>query len=128
VRRPLGRIVLAIVFALFAATGWYQVFVNLLHHSDPPPLTAFHLLIAASATATAIGSWSMARWAPIGALLYGILTAGLLLALTPLLHLDPDSAGGLRTGALVVMIFGALTAWYLRRSSRPRQSAEHGAG
>jgi hypothetical protein len=70
-----------------------------------------------------VGSWTMARWAPIAALLYGATTVGLLLSLTSILKLDPSEGSGLRTGAAIVVVFTLWAAWYLRRSARARSAS-----
>jgi hypothetical protein len=111
-------VVLALVFGVLGIGAWVQVFINLFSH-EPRALGVFHVLLAITGTAAAIGSWSMARWAPIAATLYGVVTASLLLSLTSILNLDPSGdAGGLRTGAAIVLALSLWAAWYLRRSSR----------
>jgi hypothetical protein len=125
--RPRGRIALALVFAVLGGGAWVQMFINFFS-SEPRPLVAFHLCLAITGTAAAIGSWTMARWAPIAVLLYGASTVGLLLSLTSILKLDPDAGSGLRTGAAVVFAFSAWAAWYLHRSSRARAASENRAG
>lgn len=60
----------------------------------------------------------MARWAPVAALVYGVVTAGLLLALPPILDLEPSDARGLWLGAAIILLLVLWAAWYLRRSSR----------
>ena len=60
----------------------------------------------------------MARWAPVAALVYGVVTAGLLLALPPILDLEPSDARGLWLGAAIIVLLVLWAAWYLRRSSR----------
>jgi hypothetical protein len=125
-RRPRGRIILAIVFALLAAGAWLELLENFRNHSSVE-IEILHALIAASATAVVVGSWSMARWAPIAAVLYGVVSAALLWSLTRLLGLDASASGGLRIGAVVVFAFSICAAWYLRRSSR-QPTAEQGAG
>jgi hypothetical protein len=126
-RRPAGCVVLALVFAVLGGGAWVQVFINFVSN-EPRALVAFHLCLAITGTAAAVGSWTMARWAPIAALLYGATTAGLLLSLTSILKLDPGEGSGLRTGAAVVLAFTLWAAWYLRRSSRARAASENRVG
>jgi hypothetical protein len=116
-RRPRGRTALALVFAVLGVGAWVQTFINLFSN-EPRALSVFHFLLAITVTAAAVGSWTMARWAPIAALLYGATTASLLLSLTSILKLDPSAGGGLQTGAALAMLFAIWAAWYLRRSSR----------
>ena len=126
-RRPVGRILLAVVFALLAIGAWVQLYLNFRGDVDSREIVVFQSFIAVIATAAAVGSWTMARWAPIAALLYGAVSAALVASLTRLLGLDASAASGLRIGALVVFAFGILSAWYLWRSPRPRATTEHGA-
>ena len=115
-----GRVVLAVIFALLALNAFAQVAVALAGGSgDPPPLVWLQALVGAVASAAGWGSWAGARWAPWAALAYGLVTAGMLLALEPLLGLGPDARGGLRLGAAAVFTFGAWAAWYLRRPLSP---------
>lgn len=53
---------------------------------------------------------------PAAALLHGLVTAGMLAALVPLLDLAPEVRGGILMGAAAVLLFGAAAAWYLRRA------------
>jgi hypothetical protein len=117
-RRPPGRVVLAVVFALFALNALAQVaLVPLGRTDDPAALTALQALIGAAGGAAAWGSWAGRRWAPVAAALYGLATAAMLAALGPLLGLDPDARGGLWGGAAGVLLFGLAAAWYLRRAA-----------
>jgi hypothetical protein len=116
--RPRGRLVLALVYAVLGIGAWVQAFINLFSH-EPRALVVFHVLLAITGTASAVGGWSMARWASIAAALYGIVTASLLLSLTSILKLDPSvDGGGLKAGAAIVLAFSLWAAWYLRRTSR----------
>jgi len=126
-RRPRGRVVLALVFAVLGGGAWVQAFINLFSN-EPRALGALHLFLAISGSAAAVGSWTMARWAPIAALLYGATTVGLLLSLTSILKLDPSEGSGLRGGAAAAMVFTVWAAWYLRRSSRAYAASESRAG
>jgi hypothetical protein len=115
--RPRGRVVLALVFALFALNGWVQVVLAPLGRTgDPGALTLLQAIVGTAAAAAAWGSWAGTRWAPWAALLYGLLTAGMLVALGPLLDLPAEAQHGIWIGAGVVMLFAAASAWYLRRA------------
>ncbi len=118
---------LALVFAVLGVGAWVRVFINFFSH-ETHALGAFHLCLAITGTAAAVGSWTRARWAPIAALLYGATTVGLLLSLTSILKLDPSAGSGVRTGAAIVAAFTLWAAWYLRRSSSARAASENGAG
>jgi hypothetical protein len=91
--------------------------------NDPPALVALQTLVGATGAAAAWGSWTGARWATAAALLYGVATAGLLAALTPILGLPADARGGLLRAAAGVLVFAAAAAWYLRRERRRAASA-----
>jgi hypothetical protein len=118
-RRSRGRVVLTVTFGLFALNAWMQVvLVPLGHSGDPPALTLLQALVGTAAAFTAWGSWSGRRWAPWAALVYGFTTAGMLVALGPLLELPVDARRGIWWGALIVLLFAGFAAWYLRRTTR----------
>jgi hypothetical protein len=115
VRRPLGRVVLVLVFAFLGGGAWIQAFAILVNRSDSRAIGVFQILMGIAGTAAAVGSWLMARWAPVAALAYGAVSAIMLLSLSSLLKLDPDAGEGLWVGAGAVFLFGLWAAWYLRR-------------
>ena len=116
-RRPRGRVALAVVFALLALNALAQLALVALGHSDDPPtLIVLQTLVGMLAAAAARGSWAGAQWAPWAALAYGLVTAGMLVALVPLLELGRDARGGIWFGAACVLVFALWAAWYLRRS------------
>lgn len=115
-RRSVGRIACAVVFALLALNAWAQVVLALATDPDDlPVLTILQALVGAAAAAAAWGSWSVARWAPVASLLYGLVTAGMLISLEPMLDLGAEARRGLWLGAGIVLLFGLWAAWYLRR-------------
>lgn len=117
-RRPWGRTALAAVFALLALNALAQVALALLGRADDPgPLVLLQTLVGLAAAAAAWGSWTGARWAPLAAAAYGVVVAGMLLALEPLLDLGAESRGGLRLGAASLLGLSLLAAWWLRRSA-----------
>ena len=104
------------IFALLALNAWAQVVLAQLgDSSDPATLVVLQVLVGAAAAAAAAGSWSGARWAPAASVLYGLVTAGMIVALEPILGLGRDARNGLWTGGAVVLLFGLSAAWYLRR-------------
>lgn len=116
-RRPLGRRVLAVVFALLALSAWWQVVNDVTGANDSPRfLTFLQAIVGTMAAAAAWGGWKGARWAPAFALLYGVIAGGMVASLGPMLDLPPESRSGLWTGATIILVFGLLTAWWLRRS------------
>jgi hypothetical protein len=78
--RPLGRF-LSAIFGVLALAAWSEVILVFFGSENPPTLVSLQLSIGLAAVATSWGSWRRARWAPIAAIAYGILTAILLLAL-----------------------------------------------
>jgi hypothetical protein len=115
--RARGRIALAAIFGLLALNAWAQVaLVPFGRSGDPPTLTLLQALIGLAGAAAAIGSWRGARWAPAAAVAYGLVTAGMLVTLEPLLDLGPESRNGLRIGAVVVLAFALGAGWWLRRA------------
>ena len=61
-------------------------------------------------------SQGLRPWAPRAVVLYGALTSALIVALGPILNLDPSGRRGLLSGALVVLLGCIAAAWLLRRS------------
>ena len=119
-RRPIGRILLTIVFALLAIQAWVQVvLVPLSLTGDPMVLTLLQAVIGIAATAAAIGAWAGAWWSPWAALFYGLVTAVMLIALGPLLDLPAESRHGIRIGAVSAVLLGLAAGWYLGRAGRP---------
>ena len=118
--RPAPRsLTVTVIFTLLALNAWAQVLFAVIGSGDDPlALLAMQTAIGGTAAATARASWQGQRWAAVTALLYGLATAGMLLSLQRLLGLSPESAGGLRVGAAVVLGIGVASAWYLRRLAR----------
>lgn len=120
---------LTVIFTLLALNAWAQVVLVLLRRSDDPPaLTALQAMIGVAGGAAAQGSWTLERWAPAAAVLHALSTAGMLVALEPLLDLARDARGGLWLGAAVALLFGIWAAWYLRRELARRIAAPPGTG
>ena len=112
------RIAFAIIFALLGLNAWAQVLLTVAGRTgDPPALFILQFLSGAAAAAAAAGIWKGARWAPVAALGYGIITACMIAALEPILGLEREARTGLWIGAVMVLLFSALSAWYLRRSA-----------
>jgi hypothetical protein len=119
--RTRGRTALAVVYALLACNAWGQALLPLIGRSTAPlALVAWQVAVGALATATAWGAWRGTRWAPATALAHALVTTGMLLSLARLLDLPADAVRGLRTGAALVLLFGASVAWALRRAARVR--------
>jgi hypothetical protein len=119
VARRTASIILSVVFALLALAAWGQVLSTALGHGDDPHvLTALHACTGAAAAATAWGSWRRAKWTSSAAVAYGIVTAGMLIALPSLLRLPAAARTGIWTGAVAVLVFAALCAMYFRSDAR----------
>jgi hypothetical protein len=107
---------LAVVFVLFALNALGQVVAVPLGHSDDPPmLTALQAAIGLAGLLAAWGTWTAARWAPVAAIAYGVVTASMLVALPMLLGLPPEARNGIWSGAAAAFVFSVWSAWYLRR-------------
>lgn len=124
-RRSRSRVVLAVVFALLAVNAWWQVANDVMGSNDSPPtLTALQTIVGATAAMAAWGSWIGARWAPLVALLYGLIAGGMVVGLGPMLDLPAESRGGLWMGAAMILAFAVLSAWWLRRSLQRERARE----
>lgn len=124
-RRPIGRIVLAVVFALLGLSAWFQVVGDVMDRSNEPlSITGLQVIVGATALATAWGSWVGARWAPVLALLYGLIAGGMVASLGPMLDLPAESRSGLLMGAAIILVFALISAWWLRRSLRRERARE----
>ena len=111
-----GRIALAAVLALLSLNALAQVVLVALGRSDDPaPLVALQMLVGASGAAAAWGTWRSARWAAGAAMAFGLISAAMLASLGPLVDVPADARGGLYMGAVILLLFGAGAAWYLRR-------------
>jgi hypothetical protein len=112
---------LALLFAILGCNAWAQVgLVAAGRSNDPASLVLAQVLIGFAGFLTAWAAWTRARRAWIGALSYGVLTAGMLAALPRLLALPTDARPGLVAGAAGVLLVSSASAWYLRRSTTHR--------
>ncbi|HVH39927.1 MAG TPA: hypothetical protein VM764_07885 [Gemmatimonadaceae bacterium] len=115
-RRRIGTTVIAILFALLAVEAWVQVVRALVGDRDLPLVMIWQFLTGAAAAMAAVGAWRLRPWSHRAVVLYGVLTAALIVALGPILNLDPSGRRGLLSGALVVLLGCTAAAWLLRRS------------
>jgi peptidoglycan/LPS O-acetylase OafA/YrhL len=118
-RRPIGRIIIALLFALLAVNALMEAFLS----DSPPALRALQALVGALAAATTWGAWSGARWSYAAATAYGFVAAGMVASLGLMLDMPMEERGGLWVGAAVVLVFALACAWFLRRMTR-RPSAD----
>jgi peptidoglycan/LPS O-acetylase OafA/YrhL len=118
-RRSIGRIIIALLFALLAVNALMEAFLS----DSPPALRAVQALVGALAAATTWGAWSGARWSYAAATAYGFAAGGMVAALGPMLDMPMEERSGLWVGAAVVLVFSLACAWFLRRMTR-RASAD----
>jgi peptidoglycan/LPS O-acetylase OafA/YrhL len=117
-RRSVGRIIVAVLFALLSLNAFQEVFYS----DSPPTLRALQALVGATAAATAWGAWTGARWSPVLATLYGLIAGGMVASLGPMLDMPVEERGGLWVGALVILVVSLACAWYLRRATRSKSA------
>ncbi|PYP78111.1 MAG: hypothetical protein DMD35_12460 [Gemmatimonadetes bacterium] len=113
-RRTVGRVLIAVVFALLALNAVKETFWS----DSPAALRALQALVGALAAATAWGAWSGARWSYAAATAYGFVAAGMVASLGPMLEMPVEERGGLWIGAAVILVFSLACAWFLRRMTR----------
>jgi peptidoglycan/LPS O-acetylase OafA/YrhL len=113
-RRSIGRILIAVLFALLAVNALMEAF----EPDVPPALRALQALVGALALATTWGAWSGARWSYAAATAYGFAAGGMVAALGPMLDMPVEERGGLWIGAGVILVFSLACAWFLRRMTR----------
>ena len=116
--RSRGSIVLVVLFTLLGLNAWAQVIDAIIGGGDPTALVILQVLVGAAGIAAAWGTWNEARWAPVAAMSYGVVTAAMLVSLGPLLDLAVEEVRGIWMGAGAVLLFGLWAGWYLRRSLR----------
>jgi hypothetical protein len=113
-RRPVGRIIVAVLFALLAVNALKETFWS----DGPRQLRILQAFVGALGAATAWGAWTAARWSPVLAAAYGFVGGAMVVALGPMLDLPAEARGGLWVGGAVVLLIGLASAWYLRRATR----------
>jgi len=118
-RRTFGQIALAVIYLLLALNSWAQVaLVPLGRSGDPPILTGLQFLIGVASVAVAWGSWGGTRWAPLAAIIHGLITGGMLASLGAILGLPADERSRLYVGAVAVILWDFAFAWYLNRIAK----------
>ena len=113
-RRAIGRIVIALLFALLAVNALLEVISS----DGPPALRALQALAGVLAAATTWGAWSGTRWSYAAATAYGFAAGAMVAALGPMLDMPLEERDGLWVGAAVVLVFSLACAWFLRRATR----------
>ena len=113
------------LFALLGLNALNELLDMVSGTSDGPvTLAVLQAVVGLAAVAAAFGAWVGARWAPVLAVLYGLIAAAMVVALGPLLEMPAEERGGLLVGGAVVLGFALACAWYLHWAfRRPRTPA-----
>ena len=121
----IGMRIVAVLFALLGLNAINELLDMVTGSSDGPrTLAALQATVGLAAIATAFGAWIGARWAPLLAVVYGVIAAAMIVALGPLLEMPAEERGGLLVGGAVVLGFALACAWYLHWAfRRPRTPA-----
>lgn len=93
--------------AIQAVGGWLE---------KPTLLIVLQSACAAAAGTAAVGVWRLRPWAPYVTVLYGVIAAGLIVSLGPILDLEPAARNGLLGGALGALCVTLALAWGARWS------------
>jgi len=113
-RRSIGRIIVAVLFALLTVNALKETFWS----DSPPSLRALQAIVGVLAAATTWGAWSGARWSATLAVIYGLVAGGMVVSLGPMLDMPVEERGGLWVGGAVILVFSLACAWFLRRATR----------
>lgn len=112
----IGRRLLSAFFVLVGMNALVQVVLPLIGRSDDPAsLVVLQLLSGSAALAAAVGAWKGTRWAPDASVVYGVVTAAMLVALPHILDFEDEPRFGVYSGAAVILLFSVAAGWYLRR-------------
>ena len=104
------------MFALLALNAWNEATFG--QSDDPTALTTLQVAVGLAGALAAWGCWAGKRWAPVAAVVYGAVTATMLMALPIILQLEAEARSGIWSGAAGVALASLLIAWYLRRTLR----------
>jgi hypothetical protein len=121
----IGARVVAVLFAFLGLNALNEL-LSMVRGTDdgPAALAALQAVVGLTALATAFGAWTGAGWAPMLAVVYGLIAGAMIVALGPLLEMPAEERGGLLVGGAIVLAFALACAWYLRWAfSRPRAPA-----
>lgn len=113
------QMTLVALFALLAAVDvWQLVQAARGVHPDPAGLLVTHAVTGALAGLTAAGLWRGRRWTLAALLGWGTVTAGMIVALGPVLDTPPEEYPQLWLVAALVAAFTLAVFLYLRRRVR----------
>ena len=113
-RPSLGRVIVAILYALLAVNALKETFWS----DSPPSLRALQAVVGVIAVATTWGAWTGARWSAALATLYGLVAGAMVVSLGPMLDMPVEERGALWAGGAVILVFSLACAWFLRRATR----------
>ena len=115
----IGTRIVAVLFALLGLNALNELLSMVSGTSDgPAALAVLQAVVGLAAITTAFGAWTGARWAPLLAAVYGVITGGMIVALGPLLEMPAEERGGLLVGGAIGLAFALACAGYLNWASR----------
>ncbi len=118
-RRPIGHWLLIVMFTCVGGNALNEALRILRHPAEAPAaLMYWQFAVGGLSLAAVIGIWQRAEWTSWAIGIWGAVAAAMIIALGPLLELEPAARDGLRTGAALLIAIAAASAWYLRRSLR----------
>lgn len=113
--RPRAHIVVALLYVATSISQLHQFPREAFGDEGLPALAAFHAASGLASLSTAIGVWQRWRWSWLLSLLWGAVTAALVMSLPRLLRLSEEESLGMPIGALIIGALAIAGAWYLRR-------------
>jgi hypothetical protein len=127
-RSPRTARVIAFVLGLFALNAGVQVLAAVVGWSDDPPLL---ILLQSACTVVAaaamVGAWRLRPWSRVATVLYGLVTGGMIVSLSPILELGPDAQGGLNAGGGMTVLIALAMSWGLHWALGPAQPPSRAA-
>lgn len=123
--RPASHLVVMVPYALIGANALNEARAQLFGAADAPrSLLALQLLMATASIIVVVGVWTRAWWTVRAILAWGVIAAGMLMLLEPILQLGPEVRPGMAIGAAILAFMAIATAWFIRRSTAaPERSA-----
>ncbi len=119
-RSPKAARAIAVLLGFFALNAGVQVVAALGGWSkDPPLLILLQIACTAVAAAAMVGAWRLRPWSRVAAVLYGLVTGGMIVSLGPILELGPEAQGGLNAGGGMVVLIGLAMSWGLHWALGP---------
>lgn len=127
IERPLGSSIFAVLYVLLGLLNLLQAIPHLLRPEFADATTLYWLQCAAGVVslATGAGAWLRRGWSAWTALAWGAIMAATVLLVPVELLLPPVSHAGFYEAAVVLLAFGALSAWYLWRKRASAVAGDH---